>query len=401
MDFAVIVDAIRTPIGRIRGGLSAMRADDLAAFVIGSLAERNHLDKSLVEEIILGCVNQSGEDSRNVARMAVLLADFPHSVAATTVNRLCASGLEAVNQASRAVRIGEGDCFIAGGVENMTRAPLVMAKGEGPYAGGNRIAYDSSLGTRFPNPKLEAKRYHEAMGETAENVAYKYGISRQDQDAFALESHRKAVKAIESGSFEREIVAVPVPQPKGGPKLFDTDEGPRTDTSLDRLQALRPAFHEGGSVTAGNSSSLNDGAAALLIMSESRAKALGLKPLARVLAHAAAGVDPRLMGIGPVPATQKALRRANLPLREIDLIELNEAFAAQSLAVVRELGLDPGKVNVNGGAIALGHPLGCSGARILATLVHALRARGGRYGLATLCVGLGQGLATIIENLET
>ncbi|MBE7423766.1 MAG: thiolase family protein [Zoogloeaceae bacterium] len=400
MNNAVIVDAIRTPIGRIRGGLSAVRPDDLAAFVIGKLAERNHLDKSLVEEIILGCVNQSGEDSRNVARMAVLLADFPHSVAATTVNRLCASGLEAVNQSSRAILVGDGDCFIAGGVESMTRAPLVVAKGEGSFASGNRIAYDSSLGVRFPNPRLEAKKYHEAMGETAENVADKYGISRQDQDAFALESHRKAVSAIESGAFEREIVAVPVPQPKGEPKLIARDEGPRADTSLDRLQSLHPAFREGGSVTAGNSSTLNDGAAALLIMSEKRAKALGLKPLARILAHAGAGVDPRLMGIGPVPATQKALLRANLSLRDIDLIELNEAFAAQSLAVIRELGLTPEKVNVNGGAIALGHPLGCSGARTLTTLLHALRARGGRYGLVTLCVGMGQGLATIVENLE-
>lgn len=400
MNSVVIVDAIRTPIGRIRGGLSTVRPDDLAAFIIDRLAERNHLDRSLVEDVFLGCVNQSGEDSRNVARMAALLAGFPHSVPGATINRLCASGLEAINQAARMVRCGDGEIVIAGGVESMSRAPLVLSKGEGALASGNRIAYDSSLGSRFPNSKLEGLGCHESMGETAENIAVKHAVSREDQDRFALESHRRAIAAMECGAFDNEVVSVCIPDGKGGLSHFRKDEGPRSDSTLEKLHALAPAFRREGTVTAGNSSSLNDGAAALLIMSERRAKALGLKPMARILAQAATGVDPRYMGIGPVSAAQKALARADLTLADIDLIELNEAFAAQALAVMWELGVDPECVNVNGGAIALGHPLGCSGARIMTTLVHALRARDGRYGLATLCVGMGQGVATVIENLE-
>ncbi len=397
MSHAVIIDAIRTPIGRIRGTLAAVRPDDLAAFVMAELARRNDLDKSLVEEVYFGCANQSGEDSRNVARHALLLGDFPDTVAATTINKLCASGLESINQASRAVQAGDGDVFIAGGVESMTRAPLAISKGENVFAGGNRIAYDTTLGTRFPNRKMEELGYTLNMGETAENVAKQYSVSREDQDAFALASHEKAIAAIDSGAFKKEIVAVTIPQRKGEPLLVAQDEGPRRDTTAEKLAKLRPVFRAGGSVTAGNSSSLNDGASALLIMSEKKAKALDLKPMARILAHASAGVDPRFMGIGPVPATQKALKRANLSIDNFDLIELNEAFAAQSLAVIRELGLNSEKVNVNGGAIALGHPLGCSGARIMTTLLHALRARNGRYGLATLCVGTGQGVSTIVE----
>jgi len=363
-----------------------------------------------VEEVYLGCANQSGEDNRNVARMALLLAGLPVSVAGVTINRLCASGLNAINQAARAIRVGEGDVFIAGGVESMSRAPYSLPKAESGFPFGNLTAYDTALGWRYPNPKMQERYGTESMGETAENIAAERPhLTRQKQDEFALRSHQRAIAAIDSGKFAREIVPVLIPQRKGDPKVVDTDERPRRDTSLESLAKLKPAFRkEGGTVTAGNSSGLNDGAAALLVMSEQKAKELGLKPLARILSSAAAGVAPRTMGMGPVPATQKALRRAGLQVKDLGLVELNEAFAIQSLAVIEELGLDPQIVNVNGGAIALGHPLGCSGARILTTLLYEMRRRGGEsethpytpsIGLATLCVGVGQGEATLIEWL--
>ena len=403
MPIPVIIDAIRTPIGALGGALAAVRPDDLAALVIKSIIERNRLDPALVEEVYLGCANQSGEDNRNVARMALLLAGLPVSVAGVTINRLCASGLNAVNQAARAIRAGEGDVFIAGGVESMSRAPYSLPKAESSFPFGNLTAYDTSLGWRYPNPTMQERYGTESMGETAENIAAdRPHITRQRQDEFALRSHRLAVAAIDSGKFAEEIVPVGIPQRKGDPKLVETDERPRRDTSLESLAKLKPAFRkEGGTVTAGNSSGLNDGAAALLLMSEQKAKDLGLKPLARLVASAAAGVAPRTMGMGPVPATQKALQRADLQVKDIGLVELNEAFAVQSLAVIEELGLDPEIVNVNGGAIALGHPLGCSGARILTTLLYELRRRGNlKYGLATLCVGVGQGEATIVQWVE-
>jgi 3-oxoadipyl-CoA thiolase len=403
MPIPVIIDAIRTPIGALGGALAAVRPDDLAALVIKSIIERNRLDPALVEEVYLGCANQSGEDNRNVARMALLLAGLPVSVAGVTINRLCASGLNAVNQAARAIRAGEGDVFIAGGVESMSRAPYSLPKAESSFPFGNLTAYDTSLGWRYPNPTMQERYGTESMGETAENIAAdRPHITRQRQDEFALRSHRLAVAAIDSGKFAEEIVPVGIPQRKGDPKLVETDERPRRDTSLESLAKLKPAFRkEGGTVTAGNSSGLNDGAAALLLMSEQKAKDLGLKPLARLVASAAAGVAPRTMGMGPVPATQKALQRADLQVKDIGLVELNEAFAVQSLAVIEELGLDPQMVNVNGGAIALGHPLGCSGARILTTLLYELRRRGNlKYGLATLCVGVGQGEATIVQWVE-
>lgn len=400
MPTPVIIDAIRTPIGALGGALAAVRPDDLAALVIKSIIERNHLDPALVEEVYLGCANQAGEDNRNVARMALLLAGLPVSVAGVTINRLCASGLNAVNQAARAIRAGEGDVFIAGGVESMSRAPYSLPKAESGFPFGNLTAFDTSLGWRYPNPTMQERYGTESMGETAENIAAERPhITRTRQDEFALRSHRLAVAAIDSGRFAEEIVPVLIPQRKGDQKLVETDERPRRDTSLESLAKLKPAFRkEGGTVTAGNSSGLNDGAAALLVMSEQKAKELGLKPLARLVASAAAGVAPRIMGMGPVPATQKVLQRANLQVKDIGLVELNEAFAVQSLAVIEELGLDPEIVNVNGGAIALGHPLGCSGARILTTLLYEMRRRGNlKYGLATLCVGVGQGEATIVE----
>ncbi len=399
---AVIVDAIRTPIGALGGVLAPVRPDDLAAHVLKAIIERNHLDPALVEEVYLGCANQAGEDNRNVARMALLLAGFPVSVGGVTINRLCASGLNAVNQAARAIRAGEGEIYIAGGVESMSRAPYSLPKAESGYPFGNLTAYDTALGWRYPNPKMKEMYGTEQMGETAENIAeMKPHITRQKQDEFALRSHQRAIAAIDAGKFAQEIVPVTIPQRKGEVKTVDTDERPRRDTTLESLARLRPAFREGGTVTAGNSSGLNDGAAALLIMSESNAQALGLSPLARIVASAAAGVEPRLMGLGPVPATQKALQRAGLSLEDIGLVELNEAFAVQSLAVIEDLGLNPEIVNVNGGAIALGHPLGCSGARILTTLLHEMRRRGNvKYGLATLCVGVGQGEATIVEWLR-
>jgi len=408
MKTPVIIDAIRTPVGALGGALAAVRPDDLAAHVIKTILERNKIDPASVEEIYFGCANQAGEDNRNVARMASLLAGLPPSVAAVTFNRLCASGLNAVNQAARAVKAGEGDIFIAGGVESMSRAPYSLPKAESGYPFGNLTAYDTALGWRYPNPQMQTLYGTEQMGETAENIAAERPhITREMQDAFALRSHQRAIAAIDSGRFAEEIVPVVIPQRKGDPKIVDTDERPRRDTTLESLGKLRPAFKkEGGTVTAGNSSGLNDGAAALLIMSEEKAAELGLQPMARILASAAAGVLPRTMGYGPVPATRKALERAGLKMEDIHLVEINEAFAVQSLAVLEDLGLDPEIVNVNGGAIALGHPLGCSGARILTALLHEMKRRfqdGSEthpyYGLAALCVGVGQGEATIIEYL--
>jgi 3-oxoadipyl-CoA thiolase len=400
MPTPVIIDAIRTPIGSLGGVLSAVRPDDLAAIVLKAILERNQLDPALVEEVYLGCANQAGEDNRNVARMALLLAGLPVEVAGVTINRLCASGMNAVNQAARAIKAGEGEVYIAGGVESMSRAPYSLPKAESGFPFGNLTAYDTALGWRYPNPKMQEKYGTEQMGETAENIAaLKPHITRQMQDEFAIRSHQLAIAAIDSGKFAEEILPVTIPQRKGDPKVVDTDERPRRDTTLESLAKLKPAFRkEGGTVTAGNSSGLNDGAAALLVMSEEKAQALGLKPMARILSSAAAGVPPRTMGLGPVPAVKKALVRAGLQLKDIGLIELNEAFAIQSLAVIEDLGLNPKIVNVNGGAIALGHPLGCSGARILTTLLHEMKRRGNvKYGLATLCVGVGQGEATVVE----
>jgi len=400
----VIVDAVRTPIGALGGSLSSVRPDDLAAHVIRKLVERTGVPLDQVEEVYFGCANQAGEDNRNVARMALLLAGLPVETAGVTFNRLCASGLNAVNQAVRAIRAGEGDIFIAGGVESMSRAPYVLPKADRGYPFGNLTAYDTSLGSRFPNPQMQALYGTESMGETAENIADMTGITRAEQDAFALQSNQRAVAAIDSGRFDAEIVPMPVPQRKGDPILVTQDERPRRDTTLESLGRLKPAFRKDGSVTAGNSSGLNDGAAALLVMSATKAAALGMKPLARVLSSAASGVLPRIMGIGPVTAARKALDRASLTLDQLGLVELNEAFAVQALAVIRELGLSEDIVNVNGGAVALGHPLGCSGARILTTLVHEMARRAPSlpkpyYGMAMLCVGVGQGEATIIESL--
>ena len=420
MNEVFIVSAVRTPVGKIRGALSGVRPDDLGGLVIKEAVDRAGVDPALIEEVYFGCANQAGEDNRNVARMAGLLAGLPEGVAAVTINRLCASGLNAVNQAARAIRCGEGEVYVAGGVESMTRAPYSIPKnpvGFGPS--GNITGYDTTLGWRYPNPRLEALFPLEGMGETAENIveqscagAYAGGeITREDQDRFALQSQERAVHAINQGYFNREIVPVSIPQRRSDPILFDTDEHPfmrRTEsgyavaTDMGKLGGLRPAFRKNGSVTAGNSSGLNDGACALVLMSEAKAKELGISPLARWVSSAAAGVDPRVMGLGPIQATRKALGRAGITLADIDLAELNEAFAAQSLAVLRELGLSEAITNVNGGAIALGHPLGCSGARILTTLIHEMQRRadqGGkmRYGLAALCVGVGQGEATVIE----
>ena len=418
----VIVSAVRTPIGKIRGALSSVRPDDLAALVIKEAVSRADVDPELIEEVYLGCANGAGEDNRDVARMALLLAGLPEHVGGVTVNRLCASGLNAVNQAARAIRCGEGEVFVAGGVESMTRAPYSVPKnpiGFGPS--GNVTAWDTTLGWRYPNPKLRALFPLEAMGETAENIVEKSrageltggAILREDQDRFALQSQERAVNAMNRGYFDAQMMPVEIPQRKGEPVLFDTDEHPfyrKTDggyevtTSLEKLGKLRPAFREGGSVTAGNSSGLNDGACALVLMSQNKAEELGVRPLARWVGSAAAGVDPRVMGLGPIHATRKLLRRTNLRVGDVDLAELNEAFAAQAIAVLRELNLSEAITNVNGGAIALGHPLGCSGARILTTLIHEMRRRHERgqrmkYGLATLCVGVGQGEATLIERV--
>ena len=402
MTDAVIIDAIRTPIGALGGILASVRPDDLAAHVIKAIIERNKLDPNLIEEVFLGCANQAGEDNRNVARMAALLARLPVEVAGVTVNRLCASGLNAINQAARAIKTGEGEVYIAGGVESMSRAPYSIPKAEAGFSFGNLTAWDTALGWRYPNPLLTEMYGTESMGETAENIAAERPhITREKQDEFALRSHRCAIKAIDSGRFAQEIIPVAIPQKKGEAKIVDTDDRPRRDTTMESLAKLKPAFKkEGGTVTAGNSSGLNDGAAALLMMSEVKAKELNLKPLARIVASASAGVPPRVMGYGPIPATKKALKRAGLQMKDIGLIELNEAFAVQALAVMEDLELNPDIVNVNGGAIAIGHPLGCSGARLVTTLVHEMRLRGNvKYGLATLCVGVGQGEATIVEYL--
>jgi 3-oxoadipyl-CoA thiolase len=395
---AFIVDAVRTPIGRFGGALSSVRPDDLAARAIVAAVERNELPVDEIDDVVLGCTNGAGEDNRNVARMGLLLARLPIEVPGVTVNRLCASGLEAVNQAARAVMVGEGDLLLAGGVESMSRAPWAMLKPERGFPRGAPEVADTVLGWRFVNPRMAERYSTESMGETAENVAERYGVSREDQDGFALESHHRAVAAQEAGRFDEELVTVAAPQPKGEPVVVHSDEGPRSDTTIERLARLKPAFREGGTVTAGNSSSLNDGAACLVIASEERARELGREPLARIVATGAAGVDPGYMGVGPVPATRKALARAGLEVDDLDLVELNEAFAAQVLASIRELGIPHEKLNVNGGAIALGHPLGQSGARLLTTLCWEMRRRGARRGLATMCIGVGQGLATIVEN---
>ncbi|AYA38035.1 thiolase family protein [Hymenobacter oligotrophus] len=400
MPESYIVDAVRTPVGKFGGALSAVRPDDLAAVVLRELLRRNNtIDPKLVEDVIMGAANQAGEDNRNVARMAGLLAGLPASVAGVTVNRLCASGLQSIIDATRAVRSGDGDVYLAGGSESMTRAPFVMAKSETAF-GRDFTAHDTTLGWRFVNPKLAKMHHPYSMGETAENVAKKYGITREEQDEWAFESQRKYQRAFEKGRFRREIVPVFVAQPKTEAVMFDTDEHPRL-TSLEKLATLKPAFNPTeGSVTAGNSSGINDGAAATMVVSEEMVKRLGLKPLARVVSTAVAGVDPAIMGVGPVPATQKALQRAGLTVNDLDLIELNEAFAAQVIACCRDLDLDPSKINVNGGSIAIGHPLGASGARITATLLHEMQRREGvRYGLATMCVGVGQGAAVIYEKL--
>ncbi len=402
MKDAVIIDAIRTPIGALGGVLASVRPDDMAALVIKTILEGNQFDPALVEEVFLGCANQAGEDNRNVARMAALLAGLAVEVGGVTVNRLCASGLNAINQAARAIKAGEGDVYIAGGVESMSRAPYSLPKAEVGFAFGNLTAWDTALGWRYPNPKMKEMHGIHSMGETAENIAEECPhLTREKQDAFAVRSHQRAIAAIDSGRFKQEIIPVSILQKKGDTKIVDTDERPRRDTTMESLAKLKPAFKkDGGTVTAGNSSGLNDGAAALLIMSAEKAKALKLKPLARLVASAAAGVPPRVMGYGPIPATKKALERAGLKIEDIGLFEINEAFAVQSLAVMDDLELDPEIVNVNGGAIAIGHPLGCSGARLVTTLVHEMKNRGKvKYGVATLCVGVGQGEATVIEYL--
>ncbi|HEY9122009.1 MAG TPA: thiolase family protein [Brevefilum sp.] len=403
MPEAVIVDALRTPIGNLGGALASIRPDDMAAMVVKAIVDRNALDPDLIEEVYLGCANQAGEDNRDVARMAVLLAGLPVSIPAVTFNRLCASGLTAINAAARSIRAGDGDVFIAGGVESMSRAPYAVPKPDKLV--GDLTAYDTTLGWRFVNPRMAEKYSTEPLGITAENIAEMTGISREAQDRFALASHQRAIAAIDSGKFAEEILPVPIPQRKGDTLIFNTDERPRRDTSFEDLQRLRPAFKSDGSVTAGNSSGLNDGAAALLVMSEEKAKVLGLKPLVRIVSMASAGVQPRVMGLGPISATQKALVRAGLSIKAIELVEVNEAFAVQTLAVMDSLGLSHEITNVNGGAVALGHPLGCSGARIMTTLVHEMRRRAATaprpfYGMASLCVGVGQGETTIVEWMD-
>jgi 3-oxoadipyl-CoA thiolase len=385
----VVLSAVRTPVGRYGGALSGERPDDLAAAVIAAAVERAGVAGEAIEDVYFGAANQAGEDNRNVARMGALLAGLPESVAGVTLNRLCASGLSAVVSACHAVVAGDGELFVAGGVESMSRAPLVMAKPEHAFPRGNQTVWDTTLGWRFPNPHLEAMFPLESMGETGENVAERYGVSREEQDAFALQSQQRWAEADSEGRFDDELVPV-------GEAV--RDEHPRPDTSGEKLAALKPAFRKGGSVTAGNSSGLNDGAAALVIASEERGRELGAEPLAAFVGSAVAGVDQRVMGIGPIPAVRKLLERSGVGVKELDLIELNEAFASQSLVVIRELGFDPQRVNVSGGAIALGHPLGMSGARLVVTLLHELRRRGGRYGLATLCVGVGQGQAALFER---
>ncbi|KPV44563.1 thiolase family protein [Alicyclobacillus ferrooxydans] len=398
---AVIVDAVRTPFGRYRGTLKSVRPDDMAAKVIRSLLDRNPaLNPEAIEDVIFGAANQAGEDNRNVARMALLLAGLPVTVAGATVNRLCGSSLEAVNMAAANIMAGAADGIIAGGVESMSRAPLVMLKPEEEFARGDRQLVDTTIGWRFTNPKLAELHYPYSMGETAENVAEKYGISREAQDEFALISQERASAAWSAGRYQGHVIPVEVPAGRGETVLFNQDEHIRPDTTLEKLAKLKPAFRKGGTVTAGNSSGINDGASAVVLMERAYAESHGLKPLARVVSYAVAGVDPAYMGIGPIYATRKLLSRAGLTVSDIDLVELNEAFAAQSLACINELGLDLDKVNVNGGAIAIGHPLGASGGRILGGLVHELVRRGGRYGVATMCIGVGQGIATLVERLD-
>jgi acetyl-CoA acyltransferase len=398
MPDAVIMDALRTPIGRYGGVLSSVRPDDLAARVLQAAVERNQIDPAEVDEVYMGCANQAGEDNRNVARMGALLAGLPVEVPAATVNRLCASGLDAVVQGARQIRLGEADLVLAGGVESMSRSPLAALKPERGFARGNIELVDTTIGWRFVNPRMAESYSTESMGETGENVAERYGVSREDQDAFALESHQRAVAAAEAGRFDDEIVTVDAPQPKGDPVTIHADEGPRADTSLERLASLRPVFRKGGTVTAGNSSQINDGAACVVLASEEKARDLGKEPLVRMVSSGSAGVDPGYMGIGPVPATRKALDRAGLKADDIDLVELNEAFASQVLASMHELGFDHERLNVNGGAIAIGHPLGCSGARLIGTLAWEMRRRGARRGVATMCIGVGQGMAAVVEQ---
>ena len=397
MSACFVVDAVRTPIGKLRGALKDARPDDLLALVIAEVLKRTGVQGVQVDELYAGCANQAGEDNRNVARMAALIAGLPDSVPAATVNRLCGSGLEALIQGARQIRLGEADIVIAGGVESMTRAPWSTPKPSEAFPGGKLESWDTSLGWRYPNPKLAARFPLEGMGETAENVAERLKISREDQDRFALASHQKAVRAQQTFAFAAELVSVELPQKKGSPMVISQDEQPRDDSTLEKLSSLRPAFRDGGTVTAGNSSTLNDGASAVVLMSERAVKAWGKTPLARFVSSGTAGVDPRVMGLGPVPATRKALERAGWKLGDLELIELNEAFAAQSLGCIRELGLDAALINVNGGAIALGHPLGMSGSRIVATLTHAMKARGAKKGLVAMCIGVGQGIAATFE----
>jgi 3-oxoadipyl-CoA thiolase len=397
----LIVDAVRTPMGRYGGALAGVRPDNLAAHVLAEAVRRTGIDPAAVCDVYMGAANQAGEDNRDAARMAALLAGLPAEVPGVTVNRLCASGLEAVNQASRALRLGEGDLYLAGGAESMSRAPWVVPKPEAGLPRGPQTMHDTALGWRLINPRLAERYSTESMGETAENVAERYGVTRDEQDRFALQSHTRAVAASAEGRFAEELVPVEAPAPDGGdPIVVATDEGPRADTSLQKLSRLRPAFREGGTVTAGNASTLNDGAACLVLASEQRAESIGARPLGRIVSIGVAGVDPAFMGMGPVPAIRRALDAAGLGLDEIELVEINEAFAAQVLACIGELGIEEERLNVNGGAIALGHPLGCSGARLLTTLVWELRRRRSRYGIAALCVGVGQGVATIVENPE-
>jgi 3-oxoadipyl-CoA thiolase len=399
MPVPVIIDAVRTPVGRYNGVLREVRPDDLTAHVIRELIRRTGLDPNQIEDVIFGAANQAGEDNRNVARMALLLAGLPVTVAGQTVNRLCGSGMQAVASAAHAVKVGEGEVFIAGGVESMTRAPFVMAKPETGYPRGELKMHDTTLGWRFTNPHLAEMYPPYSMGETAENVAERFGITREEQDAFALRSHQLASRAIATGRARQEIAPVVIPQRKGGPVVVETDEHPRPDTSLEKLAALRPVFRPNGTVTAGNSSGINDGAAAVLVTSAEAAERLGLRPIVRIIASAVAGVDPAYMGLGPIPATRKVLERTGLRIEDFDVIELNEAFAAQVIPCLRELGIPLEKLNPNGGAIALGHPIGFSGARLMTTLVHELRLHGGRYGLATMCIGVGQGIAMAVERM--
>ena len=400
MTEAYICDYIRTPIGRYGGALASVRPDDLAATVIGAIVERTGVDPASIEDVVFGCANGAGEDNRNVARMAALLAGLPVEVAGQTVNRLCGSGLQAVNSAAHAIAAGDGEVFVAGGVESMTRAPYVMLKADGPWDRGPRAMEDTTLGWRFVNPRMREAYPPITLGETAECVAAQWTVSRERQDAFALESQRRAVAAIEGGRFDGQLVPVTVTGRKGAVTIVDRDEHPRPDTSAEALAALKPAFASNGTVTAGNSSGINDGAAALLLVEADRAGELELRPMARIVATAVAGVHPDVMGIGPVPAVRKVLGRAGLDVADLDVVEINEAFASQAVACMDELGLDPARVNPNGGAIALGHPLGASGARLLAMVVHELARTGGRYGLATMCIGVGQGIATVVERIE-